>query len=104
MAELRTDPTPTSGCCAPETQANCCQPAEKDACCSTAAAADGSCGCSADQAAEVATGSDDIRETVREKYAAAARAVAGQHGSTSCCGPIALTDADKAHVFGASLV
>ena len=35
MAELRTDPTPTSGCCAPETQANCCEPADKDACCGT---------------------------------------------------------------------
>ena len=103
MAELTTDPTPTSGCCAPETQANCCEPAEKDACCGTAAAAGGSCGCSAGQAAEVATGSEDIRETVREKYAAAARAVAEQQRSASCCGPIALTDADKAHVFGASL-
>jgi arsenite methyltransferase len=45
----------------------------------------------------------DIRETVREKYAAAARAVAEQPASASCCGPIALTDADERQVFGASL-
>src|ERR1019366_5518667 len=44
---------------------------------------------------------EDIRETVREKYAAAARAIAEQQGSASCCGPIALTDADEAQVFGA---
>ena len=102
MAELRTDPTRTSGCCSPETQANCCEPADKNACCGTGAAG-GSCGCSAGQETQVGAGSEDIRETVREKYAAAARAVAEQQGSASCCGPIALTDADKAQVFGAAL-
>ena len=40
---------------------------------------------------------------MREKYAAAARAVAEQQGRASCCGPIALTDADETHVFGAAL-
>jgi SAM-dependent methyltransferase len=68
--------------------------------------AGGSCGCSAGQNAPAATvaASEDIRETVREKYAAAARAVAAQaSGSASCCGPISLTDADEAQVFGASL-
>ena len=45
----------------------------------------------------------DIRETVREKYAAAARAVAAQQGSASCCGPVALTGADETRVFGAAL-
>ena len=103
MAELTTDPTPTSGCCAPETQASCCEPSDKDACCGTAAAGEGSCGCSAGHEAPVATGSEDIRETVREKYAAAARAVAEQQGSASCCGPVALTDADETQVFGATL-
>jgi arsenite methyltransferase len=102
MAELRTDPTPTSGCCAPETQASCCEPSEKDDCCGSGAAG-GGCGCSAGQGTQVGAGSQDIRETVREKYAAAARAVAEQQGSASCCGPIALTDADKAPVFGAAL-
>jgi arsenite methyltransferase len=44
----------------------------------------------------------DIRETVRGRYAEAARAVTGE-GAASCCGPIALADADDALVFGASL-
>ena len=60
MAEL------TPSCCAPETQATCCEPLDKDACCGTAAAG-GSCGCAAGRP------SGDIRETVREKYAEAAR-------------------------------
>ena len=103
MAELRTDPTATSGCCAPETQASCCEPAAKEPCCGPDAAAGGGCGCSAGEEREATSGSEDIRETVREKYAAAARAVAEQQGSASCCGPIALTDGDKAQVFGAAL-
>ena len=40
---------------------------------------------------------------MRERYAEAARAAAAQPGSGSCCGPIALTDADRAQVFGATL-
>src|ERR1019366_6026192 len=102
MAELSTDPTQTSACCASETQATCCEPSEKAACCEQSDAG-GNCGCSAGQSAdaESASGSEDIRETVREKYAAAARAIAEQQGSASCCGPIALTDADEAQVFGA---
>ena len=65
----------------------------------------GSCGCSAGEESAFVSDSDaeDIRETVREKYAAAARAVAEQQGRASCCGPIALTDADETHVFGAAL-
>jgi arsenite methyltransferase len=50
-----------------------------------------------------ATGSVDIRESVREKYAAAARAVADRSVTSSCCGPVSLTDADAAEVFGAGL-
>jgi arsenite methyltransferase len=104
MAELTTaDPSATSSCCSTEAQATCCEPSEKTECCGTAAAG-GSCSCSAGRESEVAsvTGARDIRDTVREKYAAAARAVAEQ-GSGSCCGPIALTDADETEVFGASL-
>ncbi len=121
MAELRTDPTPTSACCPPEAQASCCEPTEKAACCGAAASGE-SCGCSAGETADAdvpatawsrrprpsshptsVSGVQDIRETVREKYAAAALAVAEHQGSGSCCGPIALTDADTAHVFGAAL-
>jgi SAM-dependent methyltransferase len=54
----------------------------------------------------------DIREAVRERYAAAARATAEGSGagcgageaSSSCCGaPVATTDASGAEVFGAAL-
>jgi arsenite methyltransferase len=99
MAELSTTPSTESSCCAPEAQAGCCAPSEKDACCGTSAAG-GTCGCAAGQTAAPAEG--DIRDVVRKKYAAAARAVAEQQTS-SCCGPIELTDADKTHVFGAAL-
>ena len=60
MAEL-TD----SSCCAPDAQATCCEPEDKETCCGG-----GGCGC-----ADGAT-TGDIRETVRDRYAAAARAFA----------------------------
>jgi arsenite methyltransferase len=76
MAELTT-------CCTPTVQATCCAPSDKASCCGTAAAG-GSCGCSA---------GTDIRETVRERYAAAARAVAS----------VSTTDAAGEQVFGSAL-
>jgi SAM-dependent methyltransferase len=79
----------TTACCSTDAQSTCCEPSAKDACCSTAAAG-GSCGC-----AEGASG--DIRETVREKYAAAARAAA------SAPAALVVTEADQQGVFGASL-
>jgi SAM-dependent methyltransferase len=97
MAELTTEPTPTSSCCSPQAQETCCEPADKDACCGTAATG-GSCGC--------ATGGQpepDVRETVRERYAAAARAVAEQQEAGCGCGPVALTGADEGEVFGGAL-
>ena len=99
MAEL-TEPTTTvpSSCCSAEALESCCEPSEKDACCG-ASASPGACGCSAGEAETP----EDIRETVREKYAAAARAVAEEQSAASCCGPIALTDADNKRVFGAAL-
>ena len=106
MAELTTaDPTTTSSCCSTEAQTTCCEASEKADCCATEATAAGGCGCSAGQATDTpdaSAGDLDIRETVRAKYAAAARAVAEQ-GSGSCCGPISLTDADQTKVFGESL-
>jgi SAM-dependent methyltransferase len=75
MAEL-TNPTRTSSCCAPETQAACCAPADKDPCCGRAAD-DGGCGCSPGAQPH------DIRETVRENYAAAARQATRASGW--CC-------------------
>ena len=77
MAELTapdtTDAEPAvSGCCAPAAQATCCEPSEKAACCETSAAG-GTCGCAAGQSA-IAADPDALRETVRERYAAAALA------------------------------
>lgn len=99
MAELTTDPAPGSACCSVETQSTCCEPAEKAACCGPADAG-GGCGCPAGGHTAIPA---DVRETVREKYAEAARAIAGREASASCCGPIALTDGDEQQVFGASL-
>ena len=44
----------------------------------------------------------DIRETVRERYAAAAVAASTQRDA-SCCGPVGTTDAAGTEVFGAAL-
>ena len=52
------------------------------------------------------TGNEDVRETVRAKYAAAALAAAAQAPlPASCCGPseVPLTDASGAQVFGDAL-
>jgi arsenite methyltransferase len=75
-------------CCPPAAQSTCCEPEAKDACCSTAEAG-GSCGCSEAQT--------DVRETVREKYAAAALAAA--ESSTA----LVASEADEHGLFGASL-
>ena len=101
MVDLTTSETPIqSSCCSTEAQASCCEPSEKADCCGTEATASGSCGCAAGQSET--SPADDIRETVREKYAEAARASAAD-GSGSCCGSISLTDADRNRVFGSSL-
>jgi arsenite methyltransferase len=103
MAEL-TDLTPqdlpvVSSCCTPAAQETCCEPSDKAACCDTGAAG-GSCGCSAGQA----TDADTLRETVRERYAAAALATTDPTAAAGCCGADAaiITD-DQAELFGAGL-
>jgi SAM-dependent methyltransferase len=98
MAELSTEP---SSCCAPAVQASCCEPSDKDACCGAAAAGE-SCGCSAGAAVGEPP---DIRETVRERYAAAARSAArGADVGSDCCGPaVSLTGASGEVVFGSAL-
>ena len=74
-----------SSCCAPETQATCCEAEDKAACCDSSAA-DGGCACSAGER------SGDIRETVRDQYAAVARAFAAER-DISCGGsPAGVTD------------
>jgi arsenite methyltransferase len=86
MAEL----TVVSSCCTPSAQESCCAPSEKSACCGTAAAG-GSCGCAA--------GSEDPREAVRARYAAAAVATADPGG---CSGGGLISD-EQAALFGSGL-
>ncbi len=81
MADLTAETSSTSSCCSAEAQESCCEPPEKASCCSTSAAG-GSCGCSAGETA-------DIRETVRETYAAAALSSAERAATASCCGSAA---------------
>jgi arsenite methyltransferase len=92
MAEL------TSDCCTTEAQASCCATDDKGQCCDAGAHAEGSCGCSAGRRTQTA----DVRETVRERYAAAARAAVG---GSSCCATseVKLTDESGAQVFGNAL-
>ena len=93
MAEL-TPTEATSECCSPQAQQSCCEPADKAACCETSAAG-GACGCSAGQTAT--TAADELRETVRERYAAAAT---GAADAADCgCSPAdAFTDPDMSPV------
>jgi arsenite methyltransferase len=105
MAELTTTelttPEPVASCCAPAAQATCCEPSEKAACCETSVAG-GSCGCAAGQAS-ASPGEADIRETVRERYAAAALAVADQQDTSCGCGPVSTLDSAGTQVFGSAL-
>ena len=107
MAELNTD------CCTPAAQETCCEPDAKASCCGDSQAT--SCGCAAG-AETVLVGSDatrgGIRETVRAKYAEAARLAAGgefpqaramesdagRDNDFYGCGP-----ADQTGVFGSAL-
>ena len=98
MAELTTPTTDTGSCCSPQTQATCCEPEAKDACCDTTAAG-GSCGCPAGQPPQATEG--DIRETVREKYATAARQAADAAGW--CCEPGFDVSDTGTQIFGATL-
>jgi SAM-dependent methyltransferase len=93
MADL-TDPagSATSECCAAEAQASCCAPSHKADCCTPDAS---TCGCSEGSPAGA---ENDIREIVREKYAAAASA-------SACSDPTTTrnTDASGVEVFGGAL-
>ena len=97
MAELTptTPDTAASSCCSTEAQAACCEPTEKTECCAAGAS---TCGCSAGITGEP----DDVREVVRERYAAAARAAAGS-GETACSCAVGTTDERGREVFGETL-
>ena len=90
MAEL------TNQCCTPAARQTCCEPSEKASCCGEKHAKDCGCavGASATSTRSVAS-VEPVRETVRQKYAAAAVAAASRAG---CCSP-----ADETAVFGSSL-
>jgi arsenite methyltransferase len=92
-------PQTVSSCCSSEAQASCCEPSDKDACCGERAAS-GTCGCTAGQATAETTASADIRETVREKYAAAARRAAD--AESWCCAEFDAGDVGEQQ-FGALL-
>lgn len=66
-----------TSCCSAEEQQTCCEPEGRADCCGPGGS---SCGCSAGRAAP-----EDVREMVRERYAAAARSVT--EGRVACCGP-----------------
>lgn len=101
MAELTvtdSDPDP-SACCSPASQEGCCEPEAKEECCGPEHDA-GACGCAAASGSPSAD-EDELRRTVRERYAKAAVAVAG--GPAGCCGDSApITDAQR-QAFGAGL-
>jgi len=90
MAELSPAETSAEQCCAPEQQADCCEPSAKADCCGHGE------GCDCD------VGAADIRETVRERYAAAAVQVTTTDPGSGCCAP-SETFGGGSEVFGVAL-
>ncbi len=89
MAELTTtDETTANSCCAQQAQAECCDPSHGEG-----------CACAADT---TATPASDIRNEVRERYAAAALQVANTDPGAGCCAPSETFDGGS-EVFGAAL-
>jgi SAM-dependent methyltransferase len=97
LTELKTTDGAEASCCSTEADASCCEPTDKAACCGESAAG-GSCGCSA---GETITESDDVREAVRGRYAAAATSVA--EGGSCCDSNSSVLSEKEAAVFGAGL-
>ncbi len=101
MADMTTADTATDPCCAPEQQTTCCEPSAKADCCGHGD------GCDCQQATKPSR-APDVRSEVKERYAAAARAVAERQAAgtaaSSCCGPIvSKTDTSGEQVFGGAL-
>jgi arsenite methyltransferase len=101
MADLTetTDTQAAAGCCEPAVQEACCEPSEKGTCCETSAAG-GTCGCAAGK--NTLPEADELRATVRERYAAAALATTEPTAVAGCCAPnsAGITD-EQAELFGA---
>ncbi len=91
MAEVET------GCCIPQVHRTCCEPKDKRDCCESRQGT--GCGCSASEtdAGVAAASATFVRETVRDRYAAAARAAAA--GADASCG----SPADDTGAFGSAL-
>ncbi|MGA7397317.1 MAG: arsenite methyltransferase [Solirubrobacterales bacterium] len=93
MAELEQ----VNDCCAPEAQESCCEPEAKDDCCGEGSG----CGCDAGKDQLVPAEAGDIKEVVRERYAAAATNASGRDASC-CSNDTVITDEQRA-VFGSNL-
>ena len=100
MAELTDEKT----CCTTAEQASCCEPEAKSDCCGHGPG----CGC---QWEKLPASTAGVRNQVRERYAAAARAIADHQAaeqsddaSASCCTTgVSTIDAPGQQVFGAAL-
>jgi arsenite methyltransferase len=101
MAELTTPLTESAeaaACCSPGQQATCCAPGDKATCCDPSHSE--GCGCAAGQT--IGTPTTDIREQVRERYAASALQVTTTDTEVGCCAPSDTFDGSS-DVFGAAL-
>ena len=108
MAELEATSTTSSACCSTTAQSSCCEPEDKAHCCGEQH--ETGCGC-AEGTSAATSDVEQVRETVRQKYAEAAEAAArgefeqarsieSQSGADDfyCCSP-----ADQTGVFGSAL-
>ncbi|MGB0119692.1 MAG: arsenite methyltransferase [Solirubrobacterales bacterium] len=93
MAELET----VKVCCAPEAQETCCEPEAKEECCGNGPG----CGCDAGRTETEAADPGNIKEVVRERYAAAATDASGR--DASCCSNDAVITEEQRAVFGSNL-
>ena len=91
MAELEN----VSDCCASETRRDCCEPEAKDECCGEGPG----CGCGAGQ--DNAPVTDNLKEAVRERYAAAATGASAR--DASCCANDTVITEEQRAVFGSDL-
>ncbi|HMT04097.1 MAG TPA: arsenite methyltransferase [Solirubrobacterales bacterium] len=91
MAELKQ----VNDCCALEAQADCCEPEAKGDCCGQGPG----CGCAAGKTGD--SSKADLKEVVRERYAAAATDAGGR--DASCCANDAVITEEQRAVFGSNL-
>ena len=87
------EPEQVSDCCEPDAQASCCEPEAKEDCCGEGAG----CGCS--EGTEHS--GSELKEIVRERYAAAA--VDAGSRDVSCCANDAVITEEQRAVFGSNL-